>query len=121
MIYELRTYTAMPGRMADLNRRFREHTTKLWADRGWQMVGFWTYRHGGPSDELVYMLAWPDIETRDREFAAFGQSPEWQKAREESEVNGLLVAHIRSDILNPTDYSPHHDYRAAIAAGVAAR
>ena len=106
MIYELRTYTAMPGRMPDLNRRFREHTTKIWERRGWNMVGFWTYRHGGPSDELVYMLAWPDVATRDQAFAEFGQDPEWIEAREASETSGPLVAHIRSDILQPTDYSP---------------
>lgn len=106
MIYELRTYTAMPGRLPDLHKRFREHTTKIWAKRGWQMTGFWTYKHGGPSDTLVYMLAWPDQATRDTEFAAFQQDPEWLAAREASEVNGPLVAHIRSDILNPTDYSP---------------
>jgi hypothetical protein len=106
VIYELRTYTAMPGRLADLNKRFREHTTKIWAKRDWKMVGFWTYKHGGPSDTLVYMLAWPDQATRDAEFAAFQQDPEWLAAREASEVNGPLVQHIRSDILNPTDYSP---------------
>lgn len=106
MIYELRTYTAMPGRLPDLHKRFREHTSRIWAKRGWQMVGFWTYRHGGLSDELVYMLAFQDMATRDAEWAAFQADPEWQAARAASEGNGLLVAHIRSDILNPTDYSP---------------
>lgn len=106
MIYELRTYTAMPGKLPELHKRFREHTTKIWAKRGWQMVGFWTYKHGGPSDQLVYMLAWADEATRDAEFAAFGQDPEWLATRSASEGNGPLVAHIRSDILNPTDYSP---------------
>ena len=106
MIYEMRTYTAMPGKLGALNARFRDHTTKIWERRGWNMVGFWTYRHGGPSDQLVYMLAWPDMATRDAEFAAFGQDPEWLKAREESETDGPLTARIQSDILNATDYSP---------------
>ena len=105
MIYELRTYTAMPGRMPDLHRRFRDHTTKMWEQRGWNCLGFWTYKHGGSSDELVYMLVWPDMETRDREFNAFSTSPEWVEARAASEVNGPLVARIRSEILTPTDYS----------------
>jgi hypothetical protein len=105
MIFELRTYTAMPGRLPDLNRRFRDHTTKIWARRGWNMIGFWTYKHGGRSDQLVYMLGWADQETRDREFAAFQADPEWLAAREESEGDGPLVARITSEILSPTDYS----------------
>jgi hypothetical protein len=28
-VYELRTYHAAPGKMAALNARFRDHTTKL--------------------------------------------------------------------------------------------
>ena len=106
MIYELRTYTAMPGRLPDLHRRFREHTTKLFAKRGWQCVGYWTYKHGGPSDQLLYMMAWDDQATRDAEWVAFGADPQWQQVRAASEADGPLVAHIRSDILAPTDYSP---------------
>lgn len=105
MIYELRTYTAMPGRLPDLNRRFRDHTTKIWGRMGWNMVGFWTYKFGGRSDQLVYILAWPDMATRDQQFAAFQSDPEWLSAREASEQNGPLVARISSEILAPTDYS----------------
>jgi len=31
MIYELRIYHTLPGRLADLNARFVNHTLKLWA------------------------------------------------------------------------------------------
>jgi hypothetical protein len=106
MIFELRTYTAMPGRLPDLNRRFRDHTTQIWERLGWQMVGFWTYKHGGRSDQLVYMLGWPDQATRDASFAAFQADPDWLAARESSEEHGPLVARITSEILSPTDYSP---------------
>lgn len=105
MIYELRTYVAMPGRLPDLHRRFRDHTTKIWARMGIQNHGFWTYKHGGRSDTLVYMLVWPDQATRDATFAAFQADSEWQRARAESEANGPLVHHISSEILVPTDYS----------------
>lgn len=106
MIYELRTYAAMPGRMADLNRRFREHTVKLFEKHGFRCVGFWTYKHGGSSDQLVYLLAWEDQSTRDAVWAQFQADPEWQQIRSASEGDGPLVAHIRSDMLVPTDYSP---------------
>ncbi len=105
MIFELRTYVAMPGRLPELHTRFREHTTKIWTRLGWEMVGFWTYKHGGSSDTLVYMLGWADQQTRDAQFAAFQADPEWLSARAASEVNGPLVARITSEILQPTDYS----------------
>jgi hypothetical protein len=106
MIYELRTYTAMPGRLADLNRRFRDHTMQLFAKHGFQCVGFWTYKHGGSSDKLIYLLAWKDQATRDARWAEFQADTEWQRARSASEVDGPLVARLRSDMLVPTDYSP---------------
>ena len=30
MIYELRVYTAMPGRLPDVLARFRDHTVGIW-------------------------------------------------------------------------------------------
>ena len=80
-LYEMRTYWAPPGKLDALHARFRDHTTKIWARMGWNMVGFWTYKFGGRSDQLVYMLAWPDMATRDAQFAAFQADPEWVKAR----------------------------------------
>ena len=106
MIYELRTYEAAPGKLAALNARFREHTTPLFARHNMQVVGFWTYAHGGWSDQLVYMMAFDDMADRDRKWAAFGADPDWIKARDESQRDGTLTVRIRSDLLRPTDYSP---------------
>ena len=106
MIYELRTYEAAPGKLQDLQARFRDHTTALFKRHGIGMVGFWTYAHGGWSDRLVYMLSFEDLADRDAKFAAFAQDADWQSAREASERNGALVTRIRSDLLSATDYSP---------------
>jgi hypothetical protein len=40
VIYELRTYTVMTGRLADLNRRFAEITLGYFEKYGIQVVGF---------------------------------------------------------------------------------
>ena len=34
MIYELRNYTAQPGRLRDLLARFENHTNRIWARYG---------------------------------------------------------------------------------------
>jgi hypothetical protein len=57
MLYELRTYHAMPGRLPDLNRRFAEITMDFFKKHNIQVVGFWTNELGGSSDQLIYMLA----------------------------------------------------------------
>ena len=106
MIYELRTYEAAPGKMPELNARFRDHTLRIFANHGMDVVGFWTYGHGGWSDQLVYMMKFDDMEERDRKWAAFGADEEWQRIRAESQREGSLTTRIRSDILAPTDYSP---------------
>ena len=106
MIYELRTYEAEPGKMMALQGRFRDHTMKLFERHGLKVIGFWTYAHGGWSNQLVYLLAFEDMADRDAKFAAFGADPDWQRAREESESDGPLVTRIRSDLMRPTDYSP---------------
>ena len=41
MIYELRTYQVVPGKMAELNARFREITTGLFEKHGMIIIGFW--------------------------------------------------------------------------------
>ena len=106
MIYELRTYEAAPGKMPELNARFRDHTLRIFANHGMDVVGFWTYGHGGWSDQLVYMMKFDDMEERNRKWAAFGADEEWRRIRAESQREGSLTSRIRSDILAPTDYSP---------------
>lgn len=106
MIYELRIYEAMPGKMAALQQRFADHTVRLFEKHGMKVIGFWTNYVGGPSNQLIYMLAYEDLAERERCWAAFAADPEWQKAREESERDGPLTARIMSSFLRPTRFSP---------------
>lgn len=106
VIYELRIYTANPGKMGALQARFRDHTVNLFEKHGMKNVGYWVNSIGGHSDELWYMLAFDDLGHRERSWAAFAADPEWQAAREESEKAGPLVHHIENRIMSPTDFSP---------------
>ena len=42
MIYELRVYHAVPGRLPDLLKRFDSITLKIWQRHGIEQAGFWT-------------------------------------------------------------------------------
>ena len=79
MIYELRTYEAVTGRMPALHKRFAETTLALFAKHGIKVVGFWTSDIGGASNELVYMLAYESLADREQRWSAFAADPEWQQ------------------------------------------
>ncbi len=106
MIYELRIYTAHPGKMPELQARFRDHTLALFEKHGLKNVGYCTNSIGGNSDELWYMLSFENHAQREAAWASFGADPDWQKARADSEVGGPLVLRITNRILNPTSWSP---------------
>jgi NIPSNAP len=104
-VYELRTYYAAPGKLEDLNARFRNHTLKIFEKHGMTNVGYWMPLDN-PDHKLIYMLAFPSREAARKSWKEFGTDPEWQKAAKESEANGRLVTKVQSIFLSPTDYSP---------------
>lgn len=106
MVYELRVYEAMPGKLPALNARFEQHATRFFAKHGIRMVGFWTTLVGQNANEFTYMLAYDDLADRERKWTAFSTDPEWLAVKRETEANGPLWATIRNQILSPTAYSP---------------
>jgi hypothetical protein len=104
MIYELRIYEAVPGRLADLNHRFETLTLGIWERFGIKQVGFWT-AEVGTSNELTYLLAWASQAERERIWTAFQGDPEWVVGRAKTEENGPLVARVRNSYLRATSYS----------------
>jgi hypothetical protein len=105
--FEMRTYTAAEGKLDDLHKRFRDHTNKLFQKHGMTLIGYWTPTDGPNSkDTLIYILAYPSQEAREKSWKAFQSDPDWKTARDASEVNGKLVAKVESTFMKPTDYSP---------------
>lgn len=105
-VFELRTYTAAPGKMDALNARFREHTIGLFEKQGMEVIGFWQPTGEEGANTLVYLMAYPSQEKRDAMWKAFGEDPEWKKVYAESQKDGPLVTKVESKMLGPTDYSP---------------
>jgi hypothetical protein len=104
MIYELRIYEVVPGRLPDLNRRFETITTKIWDRMGIKQAGFWT-ADVGTSNELIYLLAWESLAEREEKWTKFQADPEWNEKRAQTEANGPIVARVRNSFLRPTSYS----------------
>jgi hypothetical protein len=104
VLYEYRRYQAVPGRLPDLHRRFREVTVKLFAKHGIEQVGFWE-PVVGRTNELHYILRWKDMADREHRWNAFATDPEWVSARDASEANGPLVDNVVNSFWQPSDYS----------------
>lgn len=105
MIYEMRVYRCVPGRLPALLKRFETVTLKLWEKHGIKQGGFFTTLIGESNQELTYFLAWDSLADRETKWGAFMTDPDWMKARAESEADGQIVANIVSQILTPTAFS----------------
>ena len=101
MLYELRTYESVPGRMPALAARFRDHTFALFEKHGLELVFMAMTEFGENSNnELVYVLRFQSYQEMQDRWAAFQADPEWRRARQESEKDGPLVARVSRRLLN---------------------
>lgn len=91
-VYELRTYTTLPGRLPALHKRFAEHTLGLFAKHGMRNELYFT-----PTDTtktkttMIYLLSHESEEAANRSWKAFGADPAWIAVREASEADGKIL------------------------------
>jgi len=116
-VFELRTYTTVPGRLGDLNARFRDHTLRLFEKHGMTNVCYWNLaadQKGAKSrlvadNTLIYLLTHKSEEAAKASFDAFRADPAWTaaKAASEQKAGGSLTVPegVKSEFLRPTDYS----------------
>jgi len=107
-LYEMRTYYAAPGKFEAMNARFRQHACRLFERHGIVNIGYWTPvdEKDGAANKLVYVVAHPDRDGREKAWKAFMADPDWQAAYKASEVDGKLVEKADVQLLQATDYSP---------------
>jgi hypothetical protein len=103
--FEMRTYYAAPGKLDALLARFRDHTVKLFEKHGITNLGYWVPIEN-TDNKLVYVIAFPSREGREKSWKEFGADEDWKKARAESEANGKLVTKVESVFLSATGFSP---------------
>ncbi len=106
-VYELRAYSAAPGKLPELLTRFREHTVKLFEKHGMKNVAYWTpVDEPGKSNTLIYILRHESREAATANWKAFQDDAEWKSVKEKSEANGKLVDKVDSTYMTLTDFSP---------------
>jgi len=106
-VYELRTYTTLEGRLPALEKRFKDHTLKLFEKHGMKNEMYWK-----PSDPklkdntLIYVVSHDSIDAAKKSWDGFRNDPEWIKARDASEADGKIVAKVDSVYMELVEWSP---------------
>lgn len=111
-LFEMRTYTTPPGKLADLHARFRDHTLGLFKRHGMTNLGYFELlpQQRDAERTLLYFLAHKDQAAADASWKAFREDPEWVAAKTASEkkAGGSLTVPdgVVNVFLKPTDFSP---------------
>jgi hypothetical protein len=109
-LYELRIYTTLPGRLPALNKRFAEHTLKLFEKHGMKNEMYWVPtgddRNARKENTLIYFVSHDSQEAADKSWKDFLADPEWIKARDASEADGKIVEKVERVFMTKTEYSP---------------
>ncbi|HEY5209022.1 MAG TPA: NIPSNAP family protein [Stellaceae bacterium] len=105
MVYELRIYHCVTGRLPALLKRFEKDTLRIWDRLGIRQAGFWTQTIGDANGDLYYLLQWESLAERERKWDVFVADPEWNEVRAASERDGAIVANVANSFLRPTAFS----------------
>lgn len=110
MIYELREYAAMPGKMPDLLARFENDTLRIFEKHGMKLEGFWLKELGGNSNnnELAYLLSFENYGELESKWKNMINDPEWINIRKLTEKDGPLVANVKRTILRQPPFMEKH-------------
>ena len=107
-VYELRTYTVLPGRLPALHKRFAEHTMAIFERHGMRNEMYWVPLDSARRENtLIYVISHESREAADRNWQAFASDPEWIVARDASEADGKILAKAPERVfMTRTEYSP---------------
>jgi hypothetical protein len=91
--FELRVYTAQPGKRDALAARFANRTAAVYARHGITNVGYWIPQQSDPElgisaeNTLIYMRGYPSKEERDKRLKAAHDDPEFTEVVTKQEQN----------------------------------
>jgi hypothetical protein len=112
--YELRIYTAQPGKRDALAQRFASRTAAIYARYGITNIGYWIPQESQPDlgitaeNTFIYMRGYPSREERDKRLKAARSDPEFAEVvtKQEQSPDRLIVRAYNVDML------PHGSYSA---------
>jgi len=101
MLYEIREYVAVPGRLPELIRRFEVYSFRLFEKHGMEVLQAGVTSVGDHAfGEIVYTLRFADMAELERKWEGFLQDPEVEAMFAETEADGPLVQSVRRRFVN---------------------
>ena len=103
-VYELRTYTAVEGKLDALHARFRDHILGFFQKHGMTNVVYFKPMDAPLSQTtMIYLLSHESREAAAKSWAAFRDDADFKKI---TAAGGPVASKVESVFLEPTDYSP---------------
>ena len=106
-VFELRTYSQLPGRNPAILARFRDHTMKIFKSHDMKNIAYFTTIEKDPAvqSKLVYLIAHSSEEAAKSNWNGFINDPKWKQVAADSEKDGKIVEKIESIFMSPTSFS----------------
>ena len=101
MIYELRTYTCLPRKRAEM-AQLMERLMPVFERNGIKIIGLWTTIIGR-AENFYYLVQHESLAQREQNWAKLLEDDELKKAVQETDP---LTQFQDNVILQPTPYSP---------------
>ena len=111
--YELRVYTAQPGKRDALAERFASRTAAIYARHGITNVGYWIPRQSVPElgisaeNTFIYMRGYPSKEERDKRLKAAHDDPEFGEVVTKQERDPAARLIVKSYNVDMAPHGPH--------------
>lgn len=107
-VFELRTYFLYPGKLVDINNRFKNFTIGSFEKHGMKNIAYWNTVEKSDTIQprLIYLLSHKSEAAAKASFESFGADPERKKVFDASEANGKIVERIESVFLKALPFSP---------------
>lgn len=104
MIYDLRTYTMVPGRLRAFLTLYENEGLPVQLRHQPRLIGYFVTEIG-TQNQVVHLWAYENMADREQRRAALELDPEWIAYRQKSALAGN-VQHQENKILRSAPFSP---------------
>src|SRR5438874_9475028 len=111
--FELRIYTAQPGKRDALAARFASRTAAIYARHGITNVGYWIPQQSDPElgisaeNTFIYIRGYPSKAERDKRLAARAEDPEFGEVVTKQEANPATKLIVKAHNIDMVPHGPH--------------
>jgi NIPSNAP len=118
MLYEIRLYNLVPGRILDNLNRWEQHLPRLMARHGISVMGRWIATAGPGAPMFIYMMTYESLQQREDQWAGFYADADWWEARALTNAGSQIVERFETYFLRSNKIGPAPGNEAGQEKGV---